>query len=101
MRQRRGGVVRAVLDWWLRDRRTGRWVIGQFPNIQLGIFLAAMVIGWLADGDSTVGRVSWLVATLALAWWAGAEMWSGVNPFRRVLGVIAAVVVVIRLVHGW
>ncbi len=93
-------MTRAI-DWWFLDRTSGRYVIGQFPNVVLWVFLAATAFGWLVDSDSVIGHGSRLVATLALGWWASAEMWSGVNPFRRALGIAAGVVVTMRILGGW
>ncbi|UMY15660.1 hypothetical protein MMB17_12950 [Methylobacterium organophilum] len=86
--------MRRVLDWFFRDRATGRIVIGQWPNVPLWLFLAASCGAWLSPEDSTPRLAfSWL-ASLSLAWWALDEVVRGVNPWRRCLGglVLAAVI---------
>jgi hypothetical protein len=77
-----------VVDWVLRDRRTGRIVIAQWPNAALVVWLvasAARALLDLGDGWRTALRV---VATLALGWWAVDEIGRGVNPWRRALGTV-------------
>ena len=75
--------MRAAVDWLFRDRRTGRIVVAQFPNLPLVLYLVfgAARLVWPAAG---------VVATVALLWWAGDEILRGVNPFRRMLGGVVA-----------
>jgi len=77
-----------VVDWALRDRRTGRIVIAQWPNAALVVWIvagAARAVLDPAGGWATALRV---VATLALGWWAVDEIARGVNPWRRLLGAV-------------
>jgi hypothetical protein len=74
--------MRRTFDWFFRDRKAGRITVAQFPNIALGVFLAASVLGWLVHGNDTL-RV---IAAGALIWWAADEIIRGVNPWRRLLG---------------
>jgi len=83
-------------DWWFRDRDTGKITIAQFPNPPLWVFLGAVAVGWFVDG--TIGTAARVVATAALAWWAGDEVLRGVNPWRRALGVGGMAFVLSRLV---
>jgi hypothetical protein len=82
----------AVIDWLFRDRRTGRIVVAQWPNVALWVFIVAGVVRrWVpATG---------VVATVALLWWAVDEIVRGVNPFRRGLGAVVAVSTVVGLVR--
>jgi hypothetical protein len=75
-----------VFDWWFRDRRTGRIVVGQFPNIPLWIFIATVGLRWIVTTGSARTVVDG-IALVALAWWAIDEAVRGVNPWRRVLGL--------------
>lgn len=77
-------ALRAGVHWLLRDDRTGRLVVAQWPNTAIWIFLAAAVLRLL--GPDSAAPVLRGVATLALLWWAVQEIRSGVNPFRRMLG---------------
>ena len=90
------GVRRAVA-WWFRDRRTGRIVVGQFPNPPLVAFLALAVATRLVGSTGRLDDVLRAGATGALAWWAADEVLRGVNPWRRSLGVAGLVVVARRL----
>jgi hypothetical protein len=69
-----GGV--GVIDWALRDRRTGRIVVAQWPNTALIVWIAASVVHGLSDPDGAWGLVLRVVATVA--WAGGPSMkWSG------------------------
>ena len=75
-----------------RDRSTGQVVIAQLPNLPLIVFLVAAAIRRYASPDGTAGAVVSGVATVALLWWSVDEVVRGVNPFRRILGGVVAVV---------
>jgi hypothetical protein len=77
-----------VVDWFLRDRRTGRIVIVQWPNVALGVWLAAGAAGALLDPSGGWHTALRLVATLGLGWWAVDEIARGVNPWRHLLGAV-------------
>ncbi len=76
--------VTALVDWMFRDRRTGKLVVGQFPNIPIIVWTVATGLSVVSTG--TVHTVLGCVATVALLVWAGDELLRGVNPFRRLLG---------------
>ena len=61
-------------------------VIAQRPNLPLGVFLAATVLRLLTDPSGTAGAAVAVLASGALAWWAGDEILRGDSLFRRVLG---------------
>ena len=86
-----------MIDWLLRDRRTGKWVVVQVPNVLLLVWLATAVPRWVWHPDGRTGEVLTALGTTALVLWAGDEVARGVNPFRRLVGgaVLAAIVV------GW
>jgi len=75
-----------ALDWFFRDRTSGRIVIGQWPNLSLWAFGLAEDVAWIAGPSGTVGWWATLVSTIALVVWAGDEVIRGVNPWRRCLG---------------
>lgn len=89
-----------MIDWLLRDRTTGRTVVAQRPNLSFGTFLVAAIVRRVADPAGTAGTVVSAVATTALLWWASDEIVRGVNPFRRILGAVVAVVTVGGLIVG-
>ena len=70
----------SLLDWFFRNRHTGRITIAQFPNVPLWIFVAAALLRWIIPSGSWAHTLAAWVAAVALAWWAGDEILRGVNP---------------------
>ncbi|MGU3539899.1 hypothetical protein [Methylobacterium sp. A54F] len=91
-------MLRAALTWFFRDRTSGRIVIGQWPNAPLWLFGLAQAVAWLAGPDTAVGRWAAIASWIALAVWAGDELLRGVNPWRRCLGAIVLIGLLIRLI---
>jgi hypothetical protein len=77
---------RSALGWLFRDRRTGRIVIAQLPNIPLLVWFGTSVLGWLLNPHGRWGTVLEVTSAAALVVWAGDEIVRGVNPWRRILG---------------
>lgn len=77
------------MRWFLTDRTTGRYVVAQWPNPPLWLWIVAT----LAHRVTGAAWLSW-VATTALGAWALLELVRGQSPFRRLLGaaVLAATV---------
>ena len=80
-----------------RSRTTGRITVAQLPNWPLGTWLLATVVLWLVDPQGWFRTALTVVAFLALAGWAVDEVLRGVNPFRRLLGGVVLVWLVISL----
>jgi hypothetical protein len=95
---RQTGVV-GVVDWALRDRRTGRIVVAQWPNAALVVWMAASAVRSLSDADGAWGLTLRVVATVALSWWAVDEVVRGVNPWRRLLGAVVFAGLVVSLLR--
>jgi hypothetical protein len=71
----------------------------QRPNLPLCLFLVCRLVAWpLAGRASDV--LHWL-GSVALAWWAADELARGVNPFRRLLGAVVLLVVVVTAVASF
>ena len=87
-----------VLDWFFRDRVTGRITIAQLPNPPLLIFLASVGLSWLFSAHASAQALLGGIGTAALAWWSIDEVLRGVNPWRRVLGGFGCAFVVLRLI---
>lgn len=87
--------VRRHIDWWFRDRTTGQLVVAQAPNPPLVVFLVAWVLRRLVGAEGTLDRVLGLTAAAALVVWALDEVIRGVNPWRRLLGTVVLVVLVV------
>ena len=98
MAVRHTGVV-GVIDWALRDRRTGRIVVAQWPNTALIVWIVTSVVLALSDPDGTWGLALRVVAMVALGWWAVDEIVRGVNPWRRLLGTVVFAGLVVSLLR--
>ena len=75
------------LNWMFRSRKTGRISLAQLPNWQLVVWLLASAVMRLGNPRGRARDVLAVIASAALALWAGDEVLRGVNPFRRILGV--------------
>ena len=82
---------------FFRSPETGTLVVVQMPNIPLWVFLAATATRLLFHPAGTLGRIVLVVGTGSLVVWAALEILRGEVPFRRLLGAV----VVIGLVVGW
>ena len=78
----------SVVNWLFRNRETGRITISQWPNVSMGLFIAATIALKLFDPAGTVRTVVVVARTAALVWWAVDELARGVNPWRRGLGAV-------------
>lgn len=75
------------IDWWFRDRATGRIVVAQFPNATLAVWMVASALHLLVSAHAHADVLRWIACGALLAW-AADEVVRGVNPFRRVLGAL-------------
>ena len=90
--------MRRVLDWLFRDRGTGRYVVGQWPNLALGTWIVCAVIRSVFDPTGVQRSVLAWVGGLALLVWAVDEIARGVNPFRRIVGGVVLLGLVVSRV---
>jgi len=86
--------MRRWLDWFFRDRRTDRIVIAQRPNIALSAWILALIVRIFVHGK--VATWVGVVGSLALLVWSIQEIVAGVNPWRRTLGGVVLLALVIR-----
>ncbi len=94
--------MQRAFDWFFRDSRDGRIVIGQWPNLPLWIFGAAAGLSWLLEAvlpglPAPVFLGLRIVALASLAVWALDEIVRGVNPWRRCLGGAVLVGLILSL----
>jgi hypothetical protein len=77
-----------ALRWIFVNRRTGGLTVAQWPNVALSVSIALSIARRLniqkGTPEATLGVLS-VVATIV---WAVDELVRGVNPFRRILGVV-------------
>ena len=78
-----------------RDLRIRGYVVGQWPNPPLWVALGALVLAAVASGGSALEDAARAVFFVALGAWAYLEASEGVNGFRRALGVLFLVFVVV------
>jgi hypothetical protein len=93
----KAGAVHRAIDWTFVNRRTGGITVAQWPNVPLSIFIVATLVLRLlhpSGGAHTAARV---VADASILLWALDEVGRGVNPFRRMLGVVVACAVIAGL----
>ncbi|MGZ0220798.1 MAG: hypothetical protein ACKVIY_17500 [Acidimicrobiales bacterium] len=79
---------RSFVRWWFENRKTGELTVAQFPNWPLLAIGAAALIQRIVDDGSRIQAITGFVGPLLWIYWAGDEMIRGVNPWRRVLGVL-------------
>jgi hypothetical protein len=88
---------RPALDWLLRNRRTGGYTIGQVPNVALVVFLASRICLLVLHPGPRIEDLISVIGTVGLLWWSVDEIVRGVNPFRRLLGVVVLAALGINL----
>ena len=97
MTDEKGSPGRRAFDWVFRSRETGKVVVIQPLNWPLGIFFAAALVRRFAGLDGLAETAVEVVAFVSLMWWALDEIVRGVNPFRRALGAVVALLTVVGL----
>jgi hypothetical protein len=88
---------RSGIGWFFRNPETGEVVVAQVPNLALWIFLVATAVRLLLHPAGTAGTVVSVVSTVAIVVWSLIEIVAGSSPFRRMLGGVVLVAVLLRL----
>lgn len=83
-----------VWDKIWRDRR-GRVVLFQMPNMWLIAWAVLDILSIFTNG--TFSNIVWWLATVILGIWAILEILQGVNYFRRGLGVVVLIFVLMSV----
>ena len=73
--------------WFFQNRETGTITIGQAPNRSLWIVIVAGALLWVGNPPERLGVALEVIFRAALFFWAGDEVLSGINPWRRCLGI--------------
>ena len=76
-----------AVTWFFRDRRTGEVTVVQPPNVWAASSMALLVAGLVLHGRPA--RAARIARTGTSIVWGAGELTSGVNPWRRSLGVAA------------
>ena len=91
--------MRGIIDWWFRDRRTGRLLVAHLPNVPILLWMGTVIARQLVEPGSQVHSLLEWAGSLTLGWWSIDELVRGVNPCRRALGVGGLVVVLYGLIE--
>ena len=89
-------MVRNATFWdkFWRDEY-GRDVIWQKPNVYLITWLVSTGLTWFLPYN-ILKRALLLISLVSIIIWSLLEMYSGVNRFRRLLGLLVFIIVVIN-----
>lgn len=88
----------SALERLFRNPDTGELAIVQFPNLPLSIFLIATAVRLAAHPRGGAGTAFSIVGAGSLAWWSVDEIVRGDSWFRRGLGAVVLVALVLSLV---
>jgi hypothetical protein len=83
-----------------RDFKIRGYTVGQFPNPPLWVALAALAVALLTDGAGALNDTARAIFYVALTVWAYEEAARGVNGFRRALGAVALVLIVVAVARA-
>ena len=78
------------------DFKIRGYTVGQPPNAPILVAFAALLLGWLVD-SGTVHDVARAVFYVAITIWAYEEAANGVNGFRRGIGVVGLILIVVSI----
>jgi hypothetical protein len=76
-----------MIDWWLRDRSTGKVVVVNVPNSAIVVWLVATGVRLLDALPEREEQLRWIGSGVLMVWGAD-ELVRGVNPFRRLAGAV-------------
>lgn len=77
----------------------GRLVIVQFPNLSGGLTIGFIILGRIFSDGLTHSIFRGAAAVTGL-WWAYLEIRYGDNYFRRGLGLVVAIMIIMELVRN-
>jgi hypothetical protein len=73
------------------NRRTGGITVAQWPNVALSVSIALSIARRFGVQRGTPETTLRVLTAVALIVWAVDELVRGVNPFRRILGLVVLV----------
>jgi hypothetical protein len=85
--------MKKTLEKVCKDKN-GKWTIVQTPNIPITVWLVCVVASKLAEGE--ISRNISTVGTLFLSIWAYLEIAYGDSIFRKILGLVVLIFIVIN-----
>jgi hypothetical protein len=99
MTPERGSASRAF-HWTFDSRRTGHVTVAQWPNVSLSVFVLSSGAARIFRPAGTVGTALRVATVAAIVLWSLDEIGRGVNPFRRMLGVVVLLATVANLLFS-
>ena len=88
---------RSLFDKVFRNPDTGELAIVQVPNVPLIVFLVATAVRMALHPHGTAGTAVSVVSAVALGIWSIDEIARGDSLFRRILGGVVLVTMVVGL----
>ena len=82
------------------DLKIRGYTVGQFPNPPLWTALAALLVSRLTNDSDAVHDVARAAFYVALTVWAYEEAANGVNGFRKALGAITLLLIVVSIARA-
>ena len=73
-------------------------MVAQVPNLPLLIWVGTIVLRRFIESGTTARDILEWAGWLALGWWSIDELFRGLNPWRRLLGLVGCAAVGIGLV---
>jgi hypothetical protein len=87
----RGHSSKAVIDSFFKDKR-GNWAVVQFPNVLLSVWILLVIVTFFVSDK----HIRVLQSTVLFAW-AYIEVMQGSSYFRKMLGAVVLVGVVLGI----
>jgi hypothetical protein len=84
------------IDKCIKDKE-GNIVFGQKPNLPIIVWLICLILQQFLEGD--LYKLINVIGFGAIFTWAWLEIFLGVNYFRRAIGVLVMVVILISRVY--
>jgi hypothetical protein len=79
---------RRSVRWVFVTPRTGGITVAQWPNVALSLFIALSIARRFIFQRGTPETTLRVLSAMTLIIWAVDELVRGVNPFRRILGLV-------------
>jgi hypothetical protein len=84
---------KTFINWFFKDEH-GKWAIIQWPNVLLSLWIASVILGLLLH-DARLKHDLKLLQDALLFAWAYLEATDGTSKFRKLLGIVVLVMVVV------
>lgn len=83
-------------DKFWKDK-DGNVVVWQWPNVWLYIWLGITLVSFFFSPGSMTNTVLWYASLADLAVWAILEAWKGVNYFRKSVGAVVLLLIILAV----